>query len=774
MNPELAGRVYDELIPGWREARLVSGNREVRAPYREDRHPSLHIDEEKLVWIDRALDEGGGAWDLAIRMLGEDDAKKLLKRLDPNDEAPKHELEILGDPTSAQIAALKRSRRLKNDDTLRRVGAKLVRARFRRDEASPWGPREEWLGFPTISPDSWKLWALNRNGVVRLDAGKLIRRNAGPVSLILSPALREAAPGSVPVLLDVEGESDFIAAIEAGFAFAIASTGGAGALSAHVANAGWLRGLLITEVIAWGDRDEAGRRGAQKRAEWWRELGVAVRVPALPEALGPGGDLRDYLNGGVARDGSYAVEPFGDATALGALARAAPLREPEPRPLELDQADEDQEADELEAFELPRSALRGSFLDFIDYLRPITAASPAHAFASWWAVSNACIGRARWGTWNGRVVPVVYTLACGSTGDHKTTAMDAAIALLPDLVRCVSGVTSDAGLFDALEGGDDGPRPVLLHFDELAFLLKMAAMNGSTLNPVLNRLWSAPEHLDRNLSKRNPNGGARRVERPFACLIGGTQPETFWRTIGDPDLAVASGFVNRLAVFAAKPGQSLPRTAAPDERAATALRQHLAELTRLAPGCVSLARGAEALWDEFAQDHDRRIRTLPGLFASVGKRVRDHVARLALVYATDGCRLQVSAADLTAAIEVGAYLEGSYRSLLDGRQADRGPARTADLETIARKLLVKRPGVWRTARDFIHGWPNSSRPSSRELRGVLQAMDGVEIKPASGSHKEAYRVPARRKGTIHHTPPNPSKSKADNGVWCVGGPPRAE
>jgi len=89
MNHSLAHAVFDELLPGWRQAKRVGKNRELRAPYREDHHPSLHVHEDEGVWIDRATGEGGGAWDLAKKMRGEDGAKDLLKRLDPNDtESP--------------------------------------------------------------------------------------------------------------------------------------------------------------------------------------------------------------------------------------------------------------------------------------------------------------------------------------------------------------------------------------------------------------------------------------------------------------------------------------------------------------------------------------------------------------------------------------------------------------------------------------------------------------------------------------------------------------
>ncbi|HTF32185.1 MAG TPA: DUF3631 domain-containing protein [Myxococcota bacterium] len=81
MNPELAAAIYDELLPGWRNARLVSGNRRIRCPFHDDHKPSFDIHEEKLVWMCRVCGAGGGAWDLAVRTLGEDAAHELVERL---------------------------------------------------------------------------------------------------------------------------------------------------------------------------------------------------------------------------------------------------------------------------------------------------------------------------------------------------------------------------------------------------------------------------------------------------------------------------------------------------------------------------------------------------------------------------------------------------------------------------------------------------------------------------------------------------------------------
>ena len=294
MNPALAGAVFDELLPGWREARRVGPNRELRAPYRDDNHPSLHVHEEGLVWIDRATGEGGGAWDLARKMRGEDGARDLLRRLDPAhvgtaprdasappDRGPAR-VEVLGPPTAAQVAALQLSRRLREPSTIERIGVTLVR--WAKYEG---GRSEEWLGFPGVG-GSWKLWAVDAHGRPRLEKKKLERRNAGPVDLIVSPALRDlAAAVSVPVLLDVEGESDLIAAVEARFAYVLTGTGGAGVVKGHDANQGWLRALKPGVVIVWGDLDDTGRAGAETRAAWWLSRGVlcGCRRCPLPSAI---------------------------------------------------------------------------------------------------------------------------------------------------------------------------------------------------------------------------------------------------------------------------------------------------------------------------------------------------------------------------------------------------------------------------------------------------------------------------------------------------------
>jgi len=187
-------------------------------------------------------------------------------------------------------------------------------------------------------PIAWKRrglrLALDATGRARRDeAGRLIRRNAGEVSLFV---VRSSAPAER--LYDVEGESDALACIDAGATDVFASTGGASTLKGHER---WVDALLASppkEVVVVGDLGGAGSKGAGARAKWWRNHGVSVRVLKLPTDLGPGGDVRDYLMGRPARQGEAAQEPRGGFADLDALADAAPrlppivAREPTEKP----------------------------------------------------------------------------------------------------------------------------------------------------------------------------------------------------------------------------------------------------------------------------------------------------------------------------------------------------------------------------------------------------------------------------------------------------------
>jgi hypothetical protein len=198
-----------------------------------------------------------------------------------------------------------------------------------------------------------------------------------------------------------------------------------------------------------------------------------------------------------------------------------------------------------------------------------------------------------------------------------------------------------------------------------------------------------------------------------------------------------------LAFFCVENGRSLPRTKSPDEALALDLREHLEKLTRMESEVVELSTAAEPTWISFSSSHDARLRDLPVDEAACIKRVRDHVARLALTYAVDAGRTVVEPDDLLPAIEVGGFLTESYRRLLLARQPDWGPVRTSQLEKNVRRLLEKRPKTWHSVRDLQRAWPNAVAPAAKELRAVIDAMDDVERDRPAGSRSNHYRLLVR-------------------------------
>jgi hypothetical protein len=100
--------------------------------------------------------------------------------------------------------------------------------------------------------------------------------------------------------------------------------------------------------------------------------------------------------------------------------------------------------------------------------------------------------------------------------------MDAAVRLLPDTVAHVSGCTSDAGLFDAIEGATG--RSVLLHFDELGFLRDFSRWdegfedNAKSELPALKERIKDFKGLIAGMGKGQRLRSPRSRARAFRCM----------------------------------------------------------------------------------------------------------------------------------------------------------------------------------------------------------------------------------------------------------------
>jgi hypothetical protein len=585
-------------------------------------------------------------------------------------------VEVLGPPTSAQIAILKRTRRLRDADTLERIGAKLVR----------WNGAE-WLGFPTLE-GGWKLWALNHNGIPRLDGKKkLIRRNIGAASFVVSPALLKSNRGGALRLWDVEGESDLLAALDAGIPHAIASTGGASSLAAHKRHQDSLLALKVEEVVVVRDLDRAGRTGAQKAAQWWLEQGVAVRVPELPEELGDSGDLRDYLNGRPAKDGKAPVEPMGAARELEALADAAGQQQPP------EQSEDSEVSTGAFTPSTPLASLRthtppwpeplgeaaffGLAGQFVRLIGPHTEADPAALLLQCLTQFGGVIGRSAYFVaeadrhYMNLFITLVGETAKGRKGssygqvESRFKAVDETWAR----ERTMSGLSSGEGLIwqvrDPIyrhepikEKGrvigyqdvevDQGvtDKRLLVVEQELASTLRVLNREGNKLSAVIRQAWDTGNL--RTLTKHSP---AHATDAHIG-IIGHITRDELRRYLDRTE--AGNGFGNRFLWVCVRRSKALPEGGCLKERDLDPFitRLKAAVDTAKTRGEMRRNKEARALWfDVYGPLSEGR----PGLIGAITSRAEAQVMRLACIYALLDCDSEIQSPHLQAALEVWRY-----------------------------------------------------------------------------------------------------------------------
>lgn len=285
-----------------------------RCPIRDHEHDSdrktaFRVNLDRLLWYCFKCGQGGTPFQLAESVLGSKDAAremfKVIKRrhsdgtmklrfgrrdrhIERRREAAANLPRIeTGDvEIFLRLDALVKYNHLRDDDCFCAVQQHPVE----------WAG-EEWLGFPALTPDSWKLWGLDWRGRIRRENGTIKKRNVGPVSLVGSDKLREALDSRepIPTLYDVEGEGDLLCAIEHDLDPVLTSTGGAGTTKGHERCRELFAPLDIGEVQIVRDRDDAGRHGAKLTEGFWASLRVPTKIVELPEQVGEGGDLRDYF-----------------------------------------------------------------------------------------------------------------------------------------------------------------------------------------------------------------------------------------------------------------------------------------------------------------------------------------------------------------------------------------------------------------------------------------------------------------------------------------------
>lgn len=210
---------------------------------------------------------------------GDHQGSSLRKATSQRRSKRRYKPRLLGPPTLAQSAYL--SRRYGcgcSPTTLGKV--KAQRATFR---------GREGLFLPAVTPGHGVFLYVSFDGSV----GRKRKKGTGELRITIGKA-SFLSHGSGPEALEVEGVTDWLAAIEAGIPRVLSPTTGASGTPAALRNCPEVRqGLQRVDLVR--DNDEAGERSRPAAERAWQAAGLHVHPIHLPEDLGPGGDLRDLL-----------------------------------------------------------------------------------------------------------------------------------------------------------------------------------------------------------------------------------------------------------------------------------------------------------------------------------------------------------------------------------------------------------------------------------------------------------------------------------------------
>lgn len=276
------------LLARFPEARQLSNNEWlVRCHRRKNHHrgdlnPSMTIDLEQRVWYCHTEKVGGKLSEI----LGADSYPRAPPSAKPIRARPMESLSVHELTTKQRGALLAEGRHF--PEALRMLNAMCVHL----------GDRSG-IGLGTLK-GSYSVLGVSHDGTVRRnDAGKIEKRHWPPgsgSSLIISP---ELFTGNYPEIIFLAGEWDLLAALEYGILNVATGTAGEGSVKPFIEHLEFLAGF--EEITILYDRDSAGAEGARRLVAALHKALPSdgqerkFRIVDLPEEVGPGGDVRDYL-----------------------------------------------------------------------------------------------------------------------------------------------------------------------------------------------------------------------------------------------------------------------------------------------------------------------------------------------------------------------------------------------------------------------------------------------------------------------------------------------
>lgn len=357
--------------------------------------------------------------------------------------------------------------------------------------------------------------------------------------------------------------------------------------------------------------------------------------------------------------------------------------------------------------------------EIVNRIAPHTEADPVAILSQLLVAFGAAVGRRAWFTVEAtRHPPNEFMLLVGdSSRARKGSSWDHVHRLItqadPSIEhRILTGLSSGEGLIFAVRdpAGQDPGHPdqrLLVIEPEFASVLKAASREISTLSPTLRSAWDG-----RPLAILTRTAPARSSSAHISVIGHITQHE-LCRHITAVELS--NGYLNRILLIACRRQRLLPEGGNPAPLAGTGLDRMLAAALKHAQtaGEIRLGDPARELWHHAY--HELAKQPADGTVGQITARAEAHVIRLALLYTLADGQSQISAAHLTAALNLHDYAARSAGWALTG-------ATGRPLAEQIHAALRAHPGG--LSRSQISGLLSHNQPAG-EIDTALQALQSA-------------------------------------------------
>lgn len=507
-------------------------------------------------------------------------------------------------------------------------------------------------------------------------------------------------------LVFCEGELDALALVSNGIA-AITLTAGADT-APDLETARRFQGKTVT---LFGDHDDAGKKGALKRAEALVPHARQVQIASWPDDRPKGWDPTDELRG-------HGVESL-----QAILAKAEPYH-----PKEAITSVSPPASKETKLFHLalPATVWRGIVGDYRDMLADTTEASDAYHLFTFLGCAGSIIGRRAYLLYGLPLYGNLYVTIVGASGlTRKTTSLrhsERTVCEVDPSWRVLRGVSSAEGLLaqiadpwtkenakgDIIDQGGTSDKRMMVWLGELSSLLKKAKQDRvANIIPLLTEAFDCPPDL--HLPTR---ADPITVTEPYISLMCASTP-SWLEDLQDRD--VLGGFANRFIYILGEPKPPIPFPEPPRSDLQDRIIARLSDLQAWLPDQglrLELTSPARELWVEF-YTRWHSLSWPDELLAAILQRIPDITLKIAVIYATLEKRTQIDAEILKTAIDAGGYAVASAQRIF----SDFHTSREGKLEKRISSVLEPGPMKFGDLHRAVGG-----RYSTKALNGALDAL----------------------------------------------------